>query len=292
MQFVKKYNELKNRGVSLRNHIYYHPNVRWSTPFDMMANQIIESLRGSSKHGSCGMGIWETIQRYRNTDINNVKFDEFINMPLLDKMNYLTNIKTYYDKRIGIIPMEWRETWNSITLMLHFIDDCQFMYFNMKPYITDEMPLVEYANVIFENGQGLMLSDTGKDIAGTTPSITGSSYALSIAHSMGIKDITLHYVTRPYMTRHGKGYLDKETKRDTISSDIQMDRTNHYNVFQDDFRYAPLDIKELSDRVINDSSKYPSAKVVVDLTHCDEMDRVSEFKKYFSNVKTYDKALI
>ena len=36
-----------------------------TTPFDMMANQIIEESRGKNKHGSCGLGIYETIKRYR-----------------------------------------------------------------------------------------------------------------------------------------------------------------------------------------------------------------------------------
>ncbi len=34
-----------------------------TTPYDMMINQIAEDLRGSGRHGSCGMGFGETIER-------------------------------------------------------------------------------------------------------------------------------------------------------------------------------------------------------------------------------------
>ena len=30
----------------------------------------------------------------------------------------------------------------------------------------------------------------------------------------------------------------------------------------------------------------------IDVTHCDEMDRVADFKRHFANVTTYDSALI
>ena len=117
---------------------------------------------------------------------------------------------------------------------------------------------------------------------------------MAIAYSMGIKNSNVHYVTRPYMTRHGRGFLDKENKRNEISSGIQMDRTNHYNIFQEDFRYAPLDINELNNRITDDYKKcrLGKPKLIVDVTHCDEMDRVDEFKKHFINVNTYDDALI
>lgn len=263
----------------------------------MMANQIIEHLRGENKHGSCGMGIWETVLRcHHSLTEDAVKFAVFVNMPLMDKLAYLTKVKKYYDKRIGSIPKEWLTIWNSPTLALHFIEDCQFMYDNITLMMQEEFSFrsEHYERVIFENGQGLMLNSTGKDIAGTTPSSTGCFESMAIAYSMGIKNSNAHYVTRPYMTRHGRGFLDKENKRDEISSGIQMDRTNHYNIFQEDFRYAPLDINELNNRITDDYKKcrLGKPKLIVDVTHCDEMDRVDEFKKHFINVNTYDDALI
>ena len=52
-------------------------------------------------------------------------------------------------------------------------------------------------------------------------------------------NITLHYVTRPYLTRHGDGFFIED------NVGVTEDRTNHYNEFQGHFRYGRLDIQEL-----------------------------------------------
>lgn len=288
MQFVKEYIEIADRGVLSKNDtkIYRHPHCQWSTPFDMMANQIIEEQRGENKHGSCGMGIWETVLRYKSTIT--IPLSTFVTSEYKHQISYLQSIKQYFDKRIGVIPEKWRNTWNSETLLEHFINDCRTMY-----NITTEILMpTGYNEVIFENGQGLMLNDNGIDEAGKTPSKTDSTYALRVAKAMGIKteDISLHYVTRPYLTRHGRGNLIGETKREFLSNSVQECRTNHYNQFQEHFRYAPLDINALSQRI--DEDNLLLLQSVIELTHCDEMDRLSEFQKEFNTIKTYDTPLV
>ncbi len=280
IQFVKEYLELYNKSIK----VYRHSKCRWSTPFDMIANQIIEELRGDSKHGSCGMGIWETVLRYNSTFT--VTFSDFIKLDYIQQIKYLNSIKEYFTKRIGTIPSKWIKIWDSKTLIDHFINDCFEMY-NLT--IETNNP-IGYEEIIFENGQGLMLNDTGIDEAYKTPSKTDSTYALSIAKQMGINDISLHYVTRPYLTRHGRGPLSEELSRNLLSSSVQECRTNHYNEFQENFRYAKLDISELKQRILNDNSQ--GLTTIIELTHCDEMDRISEFSKEFALIKTYDTPLI
>ncbi len=288
IQFVKECLELAERGVLSKNDtkIYRHPLCLWSTPFDMMANQIIEGLRGENKHGSCGMGIWETVLRYKSTIT--IPFGTFVTLEHEQQIRHLQSIKQYFDERIGVIPDKWRNTWNSATLLEHFIYDCRTMY-NIT---TEILTPTGYNEVIFENGQGLMLNDVGIDEANKTPSKTDSTYALRVATSMGIKpeEISLHYVTRPYLTRHGRGGLIGETKRERLSTSVQECRTNHYNQFQEHFRYAPLDIKALRQRIEEDNTSALSS--VIELTHCDEMDRLSEFQKEFNTIKTYDTPLV
>lgn len=280
IQFVKEHFELCNKSIK----VYRHFKCRWSTPFDMIANQIIEELRGNNKHGSCGMGIWETVLRYNSTFT--LTFSDFIKFDYIQQITYLNSIKEYFTKRIGTIPDKWIKIWNSKTLIDHFINDCFEMY-NLT--IETNNP-IGYEEIIFENGQGLMLNDIGIDEAYKTPSKTDSTYALSIAKQMGINNISLHYVTRPYLTRHGRGPLSEELSRDLLSSSVQECRTNHYNEFQENFRYAKLDILELKQRILNDNSQ--GLTTIIELTHCDEMDRVSEFNKEFDLINTYDTPLI
>lgn len=99
----------------------------------------------------------------------------------------------------------------------------------------------------------------------------------------------LHYVTRPYLTRHGDGGMESEMSRQSLSKDVNNDRTNNWNDFQGEFRYGKLDIQSLKDRVRNDAHNLPFE---IKLTHCDEMDRVSEFEKEFDKVNIYDSPLV
>jgi len=277
MQFVKEYCELIVKPI----HIYRDPRCRWSTPYDAMANLIDEEARG--RHASCGMGIWMTIKRYGSMPI--MLFDDFVKNE--DRQYaYLESVKSYYENFMEI-PTKWKDTWDSDILKVHFIRDCQIMHSLTKP--ADVVTMNSYDNIVFENGQGLLLCDTGKDTEDTTPSNTGISYALSMARQMGIEDITAHYVTRPYLTRHGDGHISNEISRYALSSDILDDRTNHYNEHQGMFRYGELDITELHNRITDDAK---GVNYVLDVTHCDEMDRVKEFKKEFAKVNTYDSPLI
>ena len=284
IQFSKEYKELCNRNINI-NKIYRDKDCIWSTPWDMITNQIIESNRKKDNHGSCGMGIWETVLRYKTTF--NISFDDFISLE--DKKSYLIKIRKYFELRLNNdIPESWKSIWYSNILIENFIDDCIFLYNNTSTILTD---ISKYDEIIFENGQGLLLNDTGYDIPGTTPSFTDSRDSEELIKQFNIEDVTSHYVTRPYMTRHGKGELKYETPYKNISSDIKEDRTNHYNKFQEYFRYGKLDIDKLRERIDNDNLKY-NRNIVLEITHCDEMDRISEFKKKFNEINIYDSPII
>ena len=275
IQFVNEYSSL----IVKPKHIYRDRICRWSTPFDSIANLIKEEQL--DRKASCGMGIWNTIKRCNSMPI--VLFDEFLNME--NQIEYLEKVKKYYEKDL-IIPLSWKDIWNSQVLMYHFIEDCKTM---AKLTTVISLSELDYENLIFENGQGLLLCDTGKDIYDTTPSNTGILYSLEMLENLNVDDITAHYVTRPYLTRHGDGQMEDESKRQFVSKDIKEDRTNHSNDFQGDFRFGYLDIDSLYNRVKFDSR---CVKFELDVTHCDEMDRISEFKSKFKTVNIYDTPLV
>lgn len=281
MQFVKEYDTLV---VKPRN-IYRDPNCRWSTPYDMMANLISEQQKG--RHASCCMGIWNTIKRY--SVMKTLTFDQFATHNINMQLEYLNDVKKYYERNMDI-PHEWRSTWDSDTLMYHFINDCWMMYKLSHAIRINDVN--QYDEMIFENGQGLLLCDTGIDSYEKTPSKTGIEYAANIIADIGLDHFdgfSLHYVTRPYLTRHGDGHIDGQMRRKCLSGSIEEDRTNHYNEFQGDFRYGKLDIDELKDRIVKDSK---GLGFTVELTHCDEMDRVKEFGSIFENVRTYESPFV
>ena len=279
MQFVKEYNTL----IVKPKHIYRDKNCRWSTPYDSMANMLMEQAKG--RHASCGMGIWNTVRRWATTDTA-LPFDDFVKMEYPHNQVYLDKVKKYYENMISI-PSEFVDIWDSDILKLHFIEDCKFMAEHTE---VKELLELTQDNLIFENGQGLLLCDTGKDTYDTTPSNTGILYSLLLLKELKVDDVTAHYVTRPYLTRHGDGHLQHQLiSWGSLSKDVKEDRTNHYNEFQGDFRYGLLDINWLRNRILEDAR---GTKFEIELTHCDEMDREAAFKKMFGDVNVYDSPLI
>lgn len=288
MQFVQEYEAL----IVKPQKIYRDRLCRWSTPYDVTANLIGEELQG--RHASCGMGIWNTIKRCDSMPI--MLFDEFVTSE--NQFGFLNNVKAYYEKFMDI-PDAWKSIWNSPTLQTHFINDCLFM---AKHTEVARLPELEgYENFIFENGQGLLLCDQRKDTPDTTPSNTGILYSLKMLKEMNSDiDITAHYVTRPYLTRHGDGEMEQQSSRTTLSKDVAEDRTNQYNEHQGEFRYGLLDVNSLKQRITEDATEMTSfifgddkkVNIELEVTHCDEMDRIAEFKKEFNTVNTYDSALI
>lgn len=259
--------------------VYRDRSCRWSTPYDVMANQITEQLQG--RRSSCGMGIWNTIKRCNSTPA--MLFDDF--MALEEPVIYLESVKQYYERQLTI-PDNWKDVWDAPFMKQHFLMDCKFMYEHTK---VVSLSALDYENLIFENGQGLLLCDTGKDAFDKTPSNTGILYSLELLKDIQDVDITAHYVTRPYLTRHGDGDMEDQGIRQRLSSSISEDRTNHFNELQGEFRYGKLDILTLQKRILSDVG---SVKFELEVTHCDEMDLIGEFQKHFNIVNPYDTPLV
>jgi adenylosuccinate synthase len=61
IHFRTEYDQLYELGYP--PYTISHPDCYVTTPYDMIINQIVETHRGENKHGSCGMGVNETIER-------------------------------------------------------------------------------------------------------------------------------------------------------------------------------------------------------------------------------------
>lgn len=250
------------------NNIYCSPHCIWSSPFDMMLNQIIEESRGDKRHGSCGLGIWETIVRYSSA--KTVDFPDFSAMSKADKVKYLENIRdSYMAERLranGIngIPPGWEDIVYSDGIIEHFIDDCNYFSENVT---FAELPLLEkYEYIVFEGGQGLLLSQSETN-PHTTPSFTGAENPVRIIKTLkGTNNIEVCYVTRSYLTRHGAGSFPQECAKSEINPDM-TDKTNVPNEWQGTLRYGRLDISELRQRIYADFAKFSNAEISLAVTH-------------------------
>lgn len=269
MNFAMEYTELIR--TKIYPYVYMNVNCKLTTPYDMIANQMIEESRGDRRHGSCGVGIWETILR------NGISVGEMIAKTDAEKAEYLRFVRdNYFTNRIsskGIKPdKEWTKIIYSEGLIANYIRDFNIM--NSKVSYASDRILNDFENIIFENGQGLLLdqniSGYGKN---TTPSNTGLQNPAEMINKI-TKDVEVEvcYVTRTYMTRHGAGRFDTECKPDLISSKIIADKTNHPNEFQGSLRYGVLDWKSVEERALKDFERFgnPDWKISFFFTHANE----------------------
>lgn len=302
MQFVVELDELRKLGVTPV--VYVDSRCRWSTPFDMICNHIIEETREIHKHGSCGMGIWETVNRWDlKQDISIATFNR---LPYQTKVEHLMLLRDVWlrsrlkDYGVSAIPEKWLSIVNAPGLINHFIDDvalfCSYVHF-VSPLI-----LQNYDTVVYENGQGLLLSEEMSFMYGnnTTPSNTGIYNAYNNISQTFDKNSNIEFcfVTRTYMTRHGAGKFVTECDKSYINKDM-FDENNLTNEFQDQLRYGELDISQLKKRIENnlrtaESSRIPYTTTVA-VTHTNEYEfDYSELRNniinnvYVSNSKTRD----
>ena len=283
MIFRQEWEELESMKAIPK--VYVNHTCRVTTPFDMILNQIIEESRDNARHGSCGMGIHETMIR----DVCNYPIEMWFDSSDEAKRYYLKEIRNYLSERLldfGInkIPDNWKEIVNSDLLIENFISELNFMGRNIS--IRFDRFIEYYDCVVFENGQGLLLDQNNTAYyPHLTPSNTGIKNSLEIIAEMSCKpDIEVCYVTRTYLTRHGAGRLDGECDKQEINPDMQ-DLTNVPNPHQGTLRYAKLIEKSLEERILKDfepARKY-GAKLSLAITHENEYDYVfsNTFKKNF-----------
>lgn len=283
MNFVMEYKELIKNKVT--PYVFINPNCKVTTPYDMIANQIIEESRGDNRHGSCGIGIWETILR------NGITFGEMARKNDSEKAQYLHFIRDgYFTNRISNKGIKPDNKWNKIIysdgLIEHYIKDLNMMC-SIISYASNDI-LKNYKNIIFENGQGLLLdqniSGYGKN---TTPSNTGLQNPAKIIKEMHDVDVEVCYVTRTYMTRHGIGRFDTECNLNIISSKVSNDFTNHTNEFQGSLRFGILDWISAEKRAVKDFEKFgnPNWKISFFFTHVNECQLPVSYNP--NNFRTY-----
>lgn len=267
--FRREYEKLRALGIYPM--VYCHPRCLITMPQDMMVNQFIEKKRGNDRHGSCGVGIYETI--LRNTHLKIDVSDAYCS----DGMNADLN---YYDaerfERVINMKMDdhTKELMSNQNIMAHFREDVLFMLGHVN--ITDERIFCNFDNVVFEGAQGLMLDQNNMDyFPHLTPSNTGVQNVIPwITDDM---DVEVCYISRPYLTRHGAGPLPEECSREMLGA--RIDLTNHDNEWQGSLRYGKLDLKEMILRCVDDCLKFGEKDNVywtLAMTHYDEIPEFTD----------------
>jgi adenylosuccinate synthase len=240
--------------------VYIDPESIITTPFDMLINQILESRRGDNRHGSCGLGINETILRNETSYKFNVK--DIVEMgsdmfsQLLERIRdeYLPQRVLPYD----LVGKYW-DLINHPNLIPHFVSDTMTMLADMEIRTANEI-LKNKEHIIFEGGQGLLLDkDNISYFPYLTPTNTGLKNVIQLCEEVGVTELEATYVTRCYCTRHGAGYLPHEVP--CLPELNIVDETNIPNKFQGTLRFGFLDVDLLADNIRHDLTLAKDIKV-------------------------------
>ncbi len=222
---VTMFNELKvleQKNVSPK--LYLHPLAKLTTPYDVIANRILER---KNNHGSCGLGIGTTMKRdelgYKlfAIDLENVK---------LLKIK-LDEIGKYYENFIEY-SAEDKE----------LLDDELENFYAFLPHLPIQIAnysiLQAFENIIFEGSQGIMLDQHHGIFPHVTFANTTSKNAIEICDKLNIKSREIFYITRCYATRHGVGWMPNEENVELINTEAEI---NVFNEHQKDFRIGEID---------------------------------------------------
>ena len=281
------------KNLSIKPKVYIHPNCRVSTPFDMIANMVIEDSRGNNRYGSVGVGIWETIQRYKN--FNSKTIQELSNMTNKELELYLYGVLIiYYVPYLhnchNITFGKWSDICSNNMLIQNYIKDFRTMLDIVQ--LKYNGVLCNYDTVIFENGQGLLLDDSLNNPANnfyTTPSKTDMTYIQDILDDLSYCDINkvdceACFVTRSYMTKHGAGAIQDEyiIKRYDNPQFIKLKtETNIPNAYQGSLKYGCIDWDNFVKRIQN-TETYNFKKTIA-VTHLDEYEVNLNYLNYYAS---------
>ncbi len=255
--------------------LYIHPNAPVTTFYDMLINRETERSRGSGKHGSCGYGVAETVERLCSTPYH--LFARDIGTPRFKEM-LATIRKEHVPQRLvqlGITkPSEnFQLACDSDLLLEEYLCAASDMVPCAKSCM--DYDLRRWGHVIFEGAQGLCLDENHAFFPHVTRSRTGLPNILSICKGADIRELEVVYVTRAYMTRHGAGPFPTE-----VPSLHYEDGTNVENEWQGKIRFGHLDLDLMRESVRNDLRKAKGVKISISVavTCLDQVDDVVQIK--------------
>ena len=234
---VKAFTEL----FGFRPILYSEKNARVTTVEDVLLNMGAEVARGKNRHGSCGMGIEECVQR--NAAGYGITVEELAGWSKQDLVDRLKQIRKEYTERrakiLGIYPSNpYYEMLYNETVLENFVEEVKKNVKLLTLVDADRIWLEEYQHLIFETGQGLLLDQDYEDYAPhLTSSKTGIHNSVIFLEKRGLFLDEAIYVTRPYVTRHGNGSLPCEVDPSELPG-VGEDLTNRPNEWQGTLRYA------------------------------------------------------
>ena len=249
MVFFDEIEALAGKGVSDLA-ISADPRAPITTPWDMAINQALELSRSEGRHGSCGLGFGETLERMEAGPVLRMK--DLRSPELRDLVRAIRDAWT--PARMSALGLSIPDgplgevLAGSDVVLDRYIEDLD--RFAGVVSMQRDAGLRAADAIIFEGAQGLRLDMDLGEFPHVTRSFTGLPNMVNIAREAGIDAIEATYMTRAYATRHGRGPLPHDRGTTPLDGTSVIDRTNVANPWQEAVRYAPLHLRSM-ERIID-----------------------------------------
>jgi adenylosuccinate synthase len=223
-----------------------------TTPFHQAANRFKEMARGNGRHGSCGMGIGETMSDWLNYG-SDVLFagDLGSRATVIKKLGFLRDLKfAQLEGLLADLPQA-----DVVCRELDLFSDPEmipatadvYRHFASLVKIVEPDFLATLLNqpgtTIFEGAQGVLLDEFWGFYPYNSWSTLTFKHAETLLQENNFSGETFKLgLTRAYATRHGAGPFVSEDEQ--LSAKVQ-DRHNDNNDWQRQFRVGYLDFVAL-----------------------------------------------
>lgn len=209
---------LQSKGVSdPLSRLWIDERCRVTTPFHQAAGRLREWRRGALAHGTCGVGVGETVKHALEHPEQTLHYADLMNPSLArDKLECIrvTLGNEFRDLDLdGLANNPCRvelELLRDATVSQTWLEQALRLVARVRPasraFLSEQIN--QGGTIIFEGAQGVLLDEWYGFHPHTTWSSISTRAVMSVAHDLGYVGEAQHFgLLRSYATRHGAGPL-------------------------------------------------------------------------------------
>lgn len=192
---------------------------RITTPYHQAAGRLREILRGGAAHGTCGVGVGETVRHSIGHPEQVMRYADLLHVGTVHtstQMEKLNAIRETLLAEFSPLCEKGGEGWLTDEYQMLLDDSVAKTWLNPCHALARQCPpasthaihtrLTQPGCVLFEGAQGVLLDEWRGFHPHTTWSTISTAAVEEVAAGFGVSDAIEHYgVLRAYLTRHGAG---------------------------------------------------------------------------------------
>ena len=188
---------------------------RINTPFHQAAGRLREWLRGCAAHGSCGVGMGETVRHGLAHPDQVLRYGDLLDpkraLDLVGQIRRTLWAEFQNHASAGVVQVQAElDLLAHPAMEKHWLAQCENLVRACPPATLGQISqrLHRPGTVLFEGAQGLLLDEWRGFHPHTTWSSTNIAAAQAVAMEAGCSGSMTHLgIVRSYLTRHGAGPL-------------------------------------------------------------------------------------